>query len=356
MVKIKKATIQDIANYAEVSVGTIDRVIHNRGKVSPVKKKKIEEAIKQLNFNPNLLARTLALGNQFSICTLFPEAVSLKDYWSFPKRGAEQFVNSYRDFGIEIDAHEYSLFDEASFIKQSRMILDKNPSGVVMAPLFEKESIAFTQLLDERQIPYVFIDANIPDQNNLTYIGPDSGTSGYMAGRLMNTIVQQNEDILIINIAKGVENSAHVGVVEKGFRKYFTQENPHHKRQIHTLTIPSSEESEITRELTKFYIKNPGIKGVFVTNSMAHIISKFHEAHELNIKMVGFDLIEENVEELKNGGIEYLISQSPIFQGKRSIQVLFDFFVYKKEPLPVEYVPLDIILKENADFYVNANS
>ena len=355
MVKIKKATIQDIADYADVSVGTIDRVIHNRGKVSPTKKKKIEEAIKQLNFNPNLLARTLALGSQFSICTLFPEAGSLKNYWSLPKRGAEQFANNYRDFGVEIEAHEYSLFDEASFIKQSRIILDKNPSGVVMAPLFEKESIAFTRLLDEKQIPYVFIDANIPDQNNLTYIGPDSGTSGFMAGRLINTILDQEDDILIINIAKGVENSAHVGVVEKGFREYFARQSTQ-KRKIHTLIIPSPEESEITRELTKFYINHKGIKGVFVTNSMAHVISKFHKAHDLEIKLVGFDLIEENVKELKKGGIEYLISQSPIFQGKRSIQVLFDFFVYKKEPLPVQYVPLDIILKENADFYVNANS
>ena len=53
MDKTKKITIQDVARYANVSVGTIDRVIHNRGKVSIEKKQKIEEAIKKLNFNFN---------------------------------------------------------------------------------------------------------------------------------------------------------------------------------------------------------------------------------------------------------------------------------------------------------------
>ena len=63
MQKNKKVTIQDVAHYARVSAGTIDRVLHKRGKVSPEKIRIVEEAITKLNFNPNLLARTLALGN-----------------------------------------------------------------------------------------------------------------------------------------------------------------------------------------------------------------------------------------------------------------------------------------------------
>lgn len=354
MSKPKKTTIQDIANYAQVSVGTIDRVIHNRGKVSPIKKKKIEEAIEHLNFNPNLLARTLALGKQFFICTLFPQAKTSQNYWSLPLTGVEQFASNYKDFGIEIEAHEYSLFEEDSFTEQAHIIAEKNPDGVVLAPLFEKESIQFAQLLDEKKIPYVFIDANIPSQSALTYIGPESGTSGFIGARLLNTLLAPADNILVVNMAKGVDNSAHIGVVENGFRNFFKEHQQSPDRKVFTLTIPSSEESDIARELTKFYIKNPDIKGVFVTNSMASAVSKFHRTHELDIKLVGFDLVESNVEELKNGGIEFLISQSPVFQGKRAIQTLFDFFVYRKEPSLVQYVPIDVIMKENVDYYINA--
>ncbi len=354
MSNIKKTTIQDIANYANVSVGTIDRVIHNRGKVSPLKKKKIEEAIKLLDFNPNLLARTLALGKQFRVCSLFPEAKNSGNYWNLPKKGIEQVANTYRDFGIVLDSHEYSLFDESSFVEQAQVIAEKNPDGVILAPLFEKESQVFVEILEAKNIPYIFIDAKIPDKKPLSYIGPDSRRSGFIAGKLLHSLLKEDDHILIVNMAKGVKNSAHIGIVEEGFRDFFESQNDNANRKINALTIPSTEEADVIRELTKYYIKNTAVKGVFVTNSRAHLISEFHKIHELDVKLVGFDLVDKNVEEMKNDGIDFLISQSPVFQGTKAVQSLFDYFVYKKSPNNIQFVPLDIIIKENVDFYINA--
>ncbi|MEQ6119172.1 substrate-binding domain-containing protein [Reichenbachiella sp. MALMAid0571] len=350
----KKTTIQDIANYANVSVGTIDRVIHNRGKVSPLKKKKIEEAIKLLDFNPNLLARTLALGKQFRVCSLFPEAKNSGNYWNLPKKGIEQVANTYRDFGIVLDSHEYSLFDESSFVAHAQVIADKNPDGVILAPLFEKESKVFVEILEEKNIPYIFIDAKIPDKKPLSYIGPDSKRSGFIAGKLLHSLLREKDDILIVNMAKGVKNSAHIGIVEEGFRDFFESQDDNVDWNINSLTIPSTEEVDVIKELTKYYIKNTVVKGVFVTNSRAHLISEFHKTHELDIKLVGFDLVEKNITEMKSGGIDFLISQSPVFQGTRAVQSLFDYFVYKKPPAEIQFVPLDIIIKENIDFYLNS--
>lgn len=351
----KKTTIQDIANYANVSAGTVDRVIHNRGKVSPAKKKKIEEAIERLNFNPNFLARTLALGKQFVICTLFPKATTSQSYWLLPKKGIGQIATEYRDFGVALDSFEYSLFDESSFVEHTNTILERDPDGVVLAPLFEKESILFTKKLEERNIPYIFIDANIPDQKNLSYIGPDLKRSGYIAGKLMDSILGLEDDMLVVSMVKGIENSTNFGIIEEGFRSYFELIGSKDKRKITSLTIHSINEEEVFRELTKCYLKNPGISGVFVTNSRAHIISKFHRVHELTTKVIGFDLIRKNIDEMHNGAIEFLISQSPVFQGKKAVQTLFDFFMYNKTPMKVQYVPLDIIIKENIDYYINSH-
>ncbi|RAJ06142.1 LacI family DNA-binding transcriptional regulator [Arenibacter echinorum] len=353
MAKNKKTTIQDLANYANVSIGTIDRVLHNRGKVSVDKRKKVEEAIEKLDFNPNLLARTLALGSQFTVCSLFPEATSSQSYWALPKIGVDQGVEVYRDFGMELHTYEYSLFDESSFIKNADAILGENPSGVILAPLFEKESLEFIARLEERNIPYVFIDANIKNKENLSYIGPDLKGSGYIAGKLLNSVLGPSDDILIVNMVKGFENSAHTAVVENGFRDYFKAHESMANRNINSITIPSTAETEVNRELTTYYIKNPGTKGVFVTNSRAHIISRYHAMHELDIKVVGFDIVPGNVVELKNGNIDYIISQRPVFQGVTAVKTLFDFFVYKKSPSAIQYVPLDIIIKENVDYYIN---
>jgi LacI family transcriptional regulator len=207
--------------------------------------------------------------------------------------------------------------------------------------------------LEERNIPYVFIDANIKNKKSLSYIGPDLKGSGYIAGKLLNSVLGPSDDILIVNMVKGFENSAHTAVVENGFRDYFTLNEPQAKRNIKSITIPSTTEVEVNRQLTTYYIKNPGTKGVFVSNSRAHIISRYHAFHRLELKVVGFDLVPGNVAELKNGNIDYIISQRPVFQGVSAIKVLFDFFVYKKLPNAVQYVPLDIIIRENVDYYIN---
>jgi LacI family transcriptional regulator len=112
-------------------------------------------------------------------------------------------------------------------------------------------------------------------------------------------------------------------------------------------------ETEVNRELTTYYIKNPGTRGVFVTNSRAHLISRHHALHELDIKVVGFDIVPGNVAELKKGNIDYIISQRPVFQGVTAVKALFDYFVYKKSPSAIQFVPLDIIIKENVDYYIN---
>ena len=52
--------IVDIAKMAGVSVGTVDRVIHNRGRVSEENRKKVQAILEMVNYQPNLMARSLA--------------------------------------------------------------------------------------------------------------------------------------------------------------------------------------------------------------------------------------------------------------------------------------------------------
>lgn len=56
------ATIQDIAEHAEVSSATVSRVINNNGYVGKETRAKVEAAIKQLNYTPNRHAQYLRKG------------------------------------------------------------------------------------------------------------------------------------------------------------------------------------------------------------------------------------------------------------------------------------------------------
>jgi LacI family transcriptional regulator len=351
----KKVTIQDVARYANVSAGTIDRVLHNRGKVSEENRQKIEKAIKKLNFNPNLLARTLALGEKFHIHILLPAAPSLGHYWSMPLKGIELAASQYYDYGVTTEYYYYDLFDEISFVKQTSEIMVAAPDAVILAPLFLNESRMFVHKLQKEGIPCVLIDTDLPGEQGLSYIGPDLKSSAFIAGRLLDSVLPDACEVLIVNMVKGFENASALKRIESGFRSYFSQSIASEKKSIKTLTINPANKAELFYELEKFYTDNPDVKGTFVTNSKAYLVSEFHKSFKPGIRLVGYDLVEENIAHLKDGGIDFIISQSPVQQGERAMQTLFDFFVFKKEPDRIQHVPLDIIIRENVDFYTAFN-
>ena len=55
-----KIRIKDIAELAGVSEGTVDRVLHNRGEVSAKSREMVEKVLTEINYSPNLIARSLA--------------------------------------------------------------------------------------------------------------------------------------------------------------------------------------------------------------------------------------------------------------------------------------------------------
>lgn len=63
--------IVDIAKMAGVSVGTVDRVIHNRGRVSEENRKKVQAILEMVHYQPNLMARSLASKNSIILLPLF---------------------------------------------------------------------------------------------------------------------------------------------------------------------------------------------------------------------------------------------------------------------------------------------
>jgi LacI family transcriptional regulator len=54
-----KIRIKDIAEKASVSIGTVDRVLHNRGEVAEETRQQVLNIIAKLGYTPNLLAKSL---------------------------------------------------------------------------------------------------------------------------------------------------------------------------------------------------------------------------------------------------------------------------------------------------------
>lgn len=337
---------------ANVSIGTVDRVIHNRGEVSKATYDKILNIIEELEYKPNLMASTLASKRTFSFAVLVPEPTSPEAYWNKPMIGIRKAFLEVQHYGVNINIHLFKQSDSLTFGKEADLILESNPEGVVLAPFFSRESIEFIGELKKRNIPYVFIDSNISDSEKLSYIGQDSFQSGTLAAKLLDFSIPENASVLILHFAKERDNMNHLVQREKGFYEYFNLTYGQHTRNLITREIadPTSIESqEIIRDIILF---QPDIKGIFVTNSQVYYIGSIFEQYGISgIRLIGHDLIRENIDLLKKGIVDFLICQRPEEQGYQAIQTLFEHLILKREVNSENFTSIDIVTKENIEYY-----
>ena len=109
------------------------------------------------------------------------------------------------------------------------------------------------------------------------------------------------------------------------------------------ISIKDSEYDKLSKDMFK------DINSVFVPNSRVYIVAKFIKVNNLkDIRVVGYDLLKDNLEYLNEGKIDFLINQKPEDQGYLGINHLYKKLVLKEEIEITNYIPLEIIVKENA--------
>jgi len=332
-----------------VSIGTVDRVLHNRGEVAAATRKKILDIIEELDYQPNILASTLASKKSAVFATLFPQPPSEEGYWNKPFIGVQKRIAELPQYGVQMESFTFSQQSPESFIAESKRILELKPDGVLMAPFFKKEALHFIDQLKEQNIPFVFIDSEIKDAGQLSYIGQDSYQSGLVSGKILDMILPDG-NILVVHFAKEMDNQNHLIQRERAFYDWFAKraDCPH---TLFTTDVPNTDDDAWMQKIES-QIKTDHIKGIFVTNSKVFHIGRLIEKYRLNgIKVIGHDLLKENVEFLKKDLVHFLICQRPEEQGYDAIDKLFRSVVQKRKIEAENYTSIDIITKENVDYY-----
>jgi LacI family transcriptional regulator len=343
--------IREIARRANVSIATVDRVIHKRSGVSPRTRDKILQIIGELDYQPNLIARRLAKHKTIKLATLIPKVSGETSFWEAPLSGIEKAEAEIRPYGIKIEKYFFDQDDKDSFIKQSKQILKNKPDGILMAPSFIDESIRFTKKCSDLSIPYVFINSDIPNQDSLCYIGPDLYKSGYLAANLVSYLIKNGDSILIVNISKEIDNQHHLIRKEEGFKAYFSDHNITNK--IARLDIKHIDYPSIQKAVSGALSKHKDTKVIFVTNSRVSSVAHFLKKSKTDILLVGYDFLRENIGYLDEGVIDFLICQKPVEQAYRGIISLYQHLALSEPVEEIYFMPIDIITKENYLFYRN---
>lgn len=332
-----------------MSIGTVDRVLHNRGEVAESTRQKIKEIIKEFDYQPNIFARALSSKKKVIFATLFPEPLSPEGYWNKPMLGVKKRIAELTQYGIKTENFTFQQSNPQEFAEESEKILKLRPEGVILAPFFSKEARKFVDVLNEKEIPFVFLDSEIKNAGQISFVGQDSFQSGYLAGKLTDLMVSADKQVLVIHFDKETDNREHLTQREEGFYNWFSTHRP--GKQIKTLEIGNMDsadwESEILNE-----IETRNTSGIFVSNSKVFLIARCLESHNIkDIRVIGYDLLNENKKFLKSGTVSFLICQRPEEQGYNAVSLLFRYIIQKQEVKDESYTPIDIITKENVGFY-----
>ena len=350
--KNKIIRIKDIALKAQVSTGTVDRVIHNRGRVAEEVKARVLKIIKDLNYEPNLMARMLGSKKQYHIAALFPD-YGYDNFWLGPKSGIEKAEQNLKQYGVVVEQFVFNPHDAKAFQDKAEELTHKRPDGILLSPIYYKETLPFFEKWNREKIPFVLFNTEISDYNPLSYIGQDSYQSGLLAAKLVHYGQPAPCSILIAHIDEEISNAQHLVKKEQGFRNYFIERKLEQQYNILRVELRKSGCNDFMGKLDVIVQSHPDLRHIFVTTSQAyHIAQYLEEKNIMHIKLIGYDLVEPNLHYLNNGTISFLINQNPEGQGYWGIKHLSDHLVFKKKVPVIRYLPLDVVTMENQNYFI----
>ncbi len=347
-----RTRIKDIAKLAGVSTGTVDRVLHKRGEVAEKTSQRVSQLLKETNYSPNVMARVLKSRKGYHLVSLLPETSADNTFWEKHSSGIKEAVEELDLFDVTLSQVTFDMLDEKDFQKKTRRVLNLNPDGVLLAPIFKSESTSFCALLKAENIPFVFVDGYIEKTDFLAYIGEDMYRSGRVAGQLIDLFTPVNKDILIVNIARDIQNVHHLNNRTNGCLSYLKESGANRGRKL-KINIPDPSAGSIRSAIDRAFAEAGSIGSIFISGSKAYLIASYLEQKgSCDISLIGYDLLDKNVKYLKSGFIRFLIGQRPEEQAYKAVRKLFDYLSLRKVPEKMEYLPVDIITSENVDFFI----
>ena len=157
--RVKAPTIQDVARHAAVAVGTVSRVINESPGVKPATRQRVLNAIGELDYSPNLIARSMACRRTDSVGVIVP--FFTRPFFSEILRGVEVAITrSEREFVLyNVQSNEQCQSYFRALPRQHKV------DGLLVISLYPDDEAAAG--FRKANMPAVLIDAYHPSLTSL---------------------------------------------------------------------------------------------------------------------------------------------------------------------------------------------
>jgi LacI family transcriptional regulator len=146
------ASIQDVANLAQVSTATVSHVLNDTAYVSPRLRDRVLRAVRQLGYQPNALARSLRTKQTKTIGIVIPDITN--PFFPAVVRGAEDVLSS-RGYTLIIGNSDNDVEKEAQYY---RTFAARRVDGILFIISASTHAPDFLRGHDAKNTPIVYVD------------------------------------------------------------------------------------------------------------------------------------------------------------------------------------------------------
>lgn len=323
-----KLTIRKIAEIANVSRGTVDKVLHNRPGVSEPIREKVKNVASALDYKPNIVGKALA-GQQNPKTIGVIVAPDFNPFVEDIKIGVQAAKDEISDYGYNIDMRVLNTLDAQEQINILDSFIENKTDGIALFSIDSDKIRKKVDAIVADGLPVVTYNSDIQDSNRICFVGQDHYKGGFVAGDLMSNILIESSNVLIITSL--LELACHKNRIT-GFKQAI--EEFESKIQIIDI-VENQDKKQLAFEQTLEYVENyPALNGIYVTGGgvsgvgeALRTIGKHKE-----IKLICHDLVESTANLMREGIIDFTIGQDPFYHGYKSVKIIFEYLFSGKNP------------------------
>lgn len=339
-------TIKDIAKIVGVSAGTVDRAIHNRGRINPEIAARILKAADDLDYKPNKFAKSLSnKRKQFKI--VFIQHVINNPFIEMLRTGIQKAADEFFPAGISLAVKPCKDFDAKAQLALLREAVEiDNADGIILIPINDPDIGFYVNRLSEKGFPVILLTSFI-DAEYSAFVGCNYRYSGHIASGLISIVTEGNGNLLVFEpnqIMKG--NQIRLSSMTE-----FLQIQSPALRITDVIELPSDDIRAYLR-CKEVFSEQKSISCVIYASgaSSGGLKAVLEEQEKFQFKVITYDLSDIVKKGLLENRIAFSIFQNPQAQGYLSMQLISDCLLLgKKPPRKLNYINTSILIKESLE-------
>ena len=320
------ATIQQIAQLAGVSRGTVDRVLHNRGKVKPEIEQNILKIADEVGYFQKK-NRAAVSGNpqdlHLGIILTSVETPTMQ----MVVQGARDARDKLCALGADVHICLLEQLEPRKQVECIDRLVENGMNALAISP--SSDPIVCTRLkeLSEGGLPIITLNGDLPECGRMCFVGMDNDHGGRIAAGLMGMLLPDGGRVL--PITAHLTHYAH-----KQRYTSFNQEIIQNFPNIELLPLQSCfNRDDFAHEIIMHTVEDyPDIKGVYIAANGTTGACDALEQLGLTgkVRVITYDMNPQNAEDLKRGRISLLLDQDAYTQGYRPPMLLYRYVVEGK--------------------------